>query len=79
MVCLTGYIASMTIVNAIKPLLSSSPLFFPQNGTKLKNAKGKQKMGRKAALKQMVKVGTGGTLDPLADGVLGELCPLADT
>ncbi|KIJ41168.1 hypothetical protein M422DRAFT_75609 [Sphaerobolus stellatus SS14] len=60
--------ASMTIVNTIKPLLSSSPLFFPQGEGGKPAIKGKKR--GKAALKHMVKIGTGGTLDPLADGVL---------
>lgn len=66
----------MTIVNTIKPLLTSSRLFSPHgdgNPDITMNPKAKQKRRRKgkAGLKDMVKMGTGGTLDPLADGVLG--------
>lgn len=62
---------SMTIVNEIKPLITRSRLFV--EAEKLKNTKQpkskskyKAKYGRDA-----VKIGQGGTLDPLADGVLG--------
>ncbi|KAF8583205.1 pseudouridine synthase [Ramaria rubella] len=75
--CLLGVIkpsgpASMTVVNTIKPLLSSSRLFLPQGDGASKAGKAKQKRSRKgkAGFKDMVKMGTGGTLDPLADGVL---------
>jgi tRNA pseudouridine55 synthase len=65
----------MTVVNTIKPLLSSSRLFLPQEDGKDTNKGSKSKVKRrrkgKAGLKDMVKMGTGGTLDPLADGVLG--------
>ena len=62
----------MTVINAMKPLLSSSSLFFPQDGQDTEKKHGVKKK-RRAQLKNMVKMGTGGTLDPLADGVLGEL------
>ena len=65
----------MTVVNTIKPLLSSSRLFLSQGDTH-KNSKVNVKRRRKRAGKDMVKMGTGGTLDPLADGVLG-MCPSA--
>jgi tRNA pseudouridine55 synthase len=66
----------MTIVNTIKPLLSSSRLFFPQgdgnqDAARTSKTKAKRRRKGKAGLKDMVKLGTGGTLDPLADGVLG--------
>ncbi|KAF8511552.1 pseudouridylate synthase 4 [Hysterangium stoloniferum] len=57
--------ASMSVVNTIKPLLSSSALFMPEG----KHFERKKHKGRRAN-KNMVKMGTGGTLDPLADGVL---------
>ncbi|KAF8498904.1 pseudouridine synthase [Gautieria morchelliformis] len=66
--------ASMTVVNTIKPLLSSSRLFLPQKDGKDTNKASKsnvkRRRKRKTGLKDMVKMGTGGTLDPLADGVL---------
>ncbi|GJJ16015.1 hypothetical protein Clacol_010294 [Clathrus columnatus] len=71
--CLFGIIkpsgpASMSVVNSLKPLLSSSSLFYAEN---LKSKKGgNSKKFSKRSLKHMIKIGTGGTLDPLADGVL---------
>lgn len=64
---------SMTIVNEIKPLVARSRLFV--QAEKLKNANQQQK-GRGSKYKakygrEAVKIGQGGTLDPLADGVLG--------
>jgi len=66
----------MTVVNTIKPLLSSSSLFLPQgegksDTNKFSKAKVRRRRKGKAGWKDMVKMGTGGTLDPLADGVLG--------
>ena len=66
--------ASMTVVNTVKPLLSASRLFFrPEDGESHKTAKTKAKRKRrgKGGLNHLIKMGTGGTLDPLADGVLG--------
>ncbi|KAH7098380.1 pseudouridylate synthase 4 [Auriculariales sp. MPI-PUGE-AT-0066] len=63
---------SMTVVELIKPLLSSSKLFATDDEgaatSKIKKGKGKNWRGGRA--KSGVKIGTGGTLDPLADGVL---------
>lgn len=61
---------SMTVVNDIKKLLTASRLFVEAEKLKKQIAKGKQKRGRFS--KDVVKIGQGGTLDPLADGVLGE-------
>lgn len=64
---------SMALVNKVKELVSCSPVFVEKS--KLGN-QGKKKRGRFA--KGPVKIGQGGTLDPLADGVLGNvahLCP----
>lgn len=58
----------MHIVNQLKIVMSKSPLFFEPEKVE---GKGTQK-GRKRRGKDKVKVGQGGTLDPLADGVLGE-------
>lgn len=60
----------MAIVNDIKILVSSSRLF--ADAEKLEKVKsGKvHKRGRRS--KDGIKIGQGGTLDPLADGVLGE-------
>jgi len=61
---------SMSIINDVKLLVSRSRLF--AKAETLDNAKqGKShKRGRRA--RDGIKMGQGGTLDPLADGVLGE-------
>lgn len=59
---------SMSVVNDIKALVTNSRLFVEES--KLKSLdKGKRKKGRFS--RDTVKIGQGGTLDPLADGVLG--------
>ena len=55
----------MHIVNELKKLINDSRLFVHQE--KLEKATGK-----KRRRKDNVKIGQGGTLDPLADGVLGQ-------
>ncbi|KAH0583790.1 putative tRNA pseudouridine synthase 4 [Termitomyces sp. J132] len=57
---------SMSVINDVKTLVSQSRLFVEAN--KLEKSKG-QKPPRKHA-RGGVKIGQGGTLDPLADGVL---------
>jgi tRNA pseudouridine55 synthase len=56
---------SMHIVNELKKLINDSRLFVHKE--KLEKAAGK-----KRKRKDNVKIGQGGTLDPLADGVLGQ-------
>jgi tRNA pseudouridine55 synthase len=56
---------SMHVVDQLKRLICNSRLFVDQE--KIKKPPGK-KRGR-----NNVKIGQGGTLDPLADGVLGQL------
>ena len=66
----------MAIVNDIKTLVSSSKLFMPadvvakntvsSSSSSKDKGRGRRKKGLDA------KIGQGGTLDPLADGVLGE-------
>jgi tRNA U55 pseudouridine synthase TruB len=56
---------SMDVVDKLKKLVCHSRLFVDEE-------KLKKKGGKKRARKGNVKVGQGGTLDPLADGVLGE-------
>lgn len=56
---------SMHLLESLKHLFKESPLFIDPNAVVDK----KQKKRRGGA----VKMGQGGTLDPLADGVLGEL------
>ncbi|THH33941.1 hypothetical protein EUX98_g209 [Antrodiella citrinella] len=61
----------MTVINEIKPLIARSRLFVEEE--KLKKANSQQR-GRGSRHKkygrEAVKIGQGGTLDPLADGVL---------
>ena len=61
---------SMAVVERIQSLMSDSPLFVDAE-TLDKNRATKRKPKRKGG--GLVKVGQGGTLDPLADGVLGEV------
>ena len=79
--------SSMAVINDIKRLVSSSRLFMDEetakeNAEKLASgsAKSEQQRGkwsrgrgkRRAGRATEAKMGQGGTLDPLADGVLGE-------
>ncbi|KAH9952043.1 pseudouridylate synthase 4 [Amylocystis lapponica] len=57
---------SMSVVEDIKRLVAKSRLFVEES--KLKEESGKKKKGRRG--RSAVKIGQGGTLDPLADGVL---------
>ena len=59
---------SMSVINDVKKLVASSRLFVPESvlAKQSTQKKGKGKRGSDA-----VKIGQGGTLDPLADGVLG--------
>jgi tRNA pseudouridine55 synthase len=60
---------SMKVVEDIKRLIAGSRLFLSaEKLAERENAKGK----RKHRNREGVKIGQGGTLDPLADGVLGE-------
>ena len=64
---------SMSIINDIQHLVARSRLFV--DAEKLDKSKGKKvdpgRRGKHA--REAIKVGQGGTLDPLADGVLGAL------
>ena len=59
----------MSLVNDVKKLVANSPLFVEPSklSEKLSKRGKKGKFGRDS-----VKIGQGGTLDPLADGVLGD-------
>ena len=74
----------MSLLTRLKPLFSSSKLFVPEaeldtprmrskypGPTPTTGKKQKNKPNWKRISKQYVKIGSGGTLDPLADGVLG--------
>ena len=56
----------MRIIDSIKPLLCESKFFLPTHTNNHSQADSKRMMKRKGGLK----IGQGGTLDPLADGVL---------
>jgi tRNA pseudouridine55 synthase len=58
----------MSVLEDIKQLVGNSRLFV--DARKLENRPGKD--GRKRR-KDAIKIGQGGTLDPLADGVLGKI------
>ncbi|KAH9901377.1 pseudouridylate synthase 4 [Cubamyces lactineus] len=70
--CLFGVVkpsgpTSMSLVNDIKRLVANSPLFVEEK----KLAQKGQKSGKRGKYgRDAVKIGQGGTLDPLADGVL---------
>jgi tRNA pseudouridine55 synthase len=59
----------MSVINDIKQLIGNSRLFVETDKLD-KRGKGKIPTRGKRA-REIVKIGQGGTLDPLADGVLG--------
>ena len=60
---------SMAVVNDIKKLVIKSRLFVQEDKLNQRKPHKEKKRGRFG--KEVVKIGQGGTLDPLADGVLG--------
>ncbi|KAJ8078884.1 pseudouridine synthase pus4 [Marasmius tenuissimus] len=58
---------SMSLLNNLQPLFSGSKLFAPQNKPDDAGNKAKRRRMKRGG---DVKLGQGGTLDPLADGVL---------
>jgi len=61
----------MSVINDIKQLVASSRLFVEAEKLDEKRANGKNKISRRGKrAREAVKIGQGGTLDPLADGVL---------
>ena len=67
-------IVTMKLLNSINELLASSKLFMPLSEEKiLTDKKGGNQKRRKRGFNRAgrVKLGQGGTLDPLASGVLG--------
>lgn len=75
----------MSLLDALKPLFLESSLFVTDDAerkafieARKKRGGGKAKAagsrGRNSKNLKAVKIGQGGTLDPLADGVLGKLC-----
>lgn len=64
----------MRCIDDITPLLLDSKLFYDPE-----RIKPQEKRKRKQNLTHMgLKIGQGGTLDPLADGVLGESAEVCD-
>ena len=62
---------SMTLLNQLQPLLASSALFAKVPTPPHSNDRTKQRKWKA----ERIKIGQGGTLDPLADGVLGPSLP----
>jgi tRNA pseudouridine55 synthase len=63
----------MKVIDAITPLLVESRLF--EDPERVKHSAAHNHRKRKTNMTHMgLKIGQGGTLDPLADGVLGESC-----
>lgn len=60
----------MKLLNQVNELLASSELFLDQKNEGHHRARKYKRRGRAGK----VKLGQGGTLDPLASGVLGEEC-----
>lgn len=60
----------MSVINDIKVLVASSRLFVEASKLQQENTPKRKTTGRHE--RDVVKIGQGGTLDPLADGVLGE-------
>lgn len=84
-------IVSMNLLNRLQPLFQSSTLFSTSPISAAENLEYKQEQksnsgnkngkrgggGRRPKRKDTrIKMGQGGTLDPLADGVLGEVWPV---
>lgn len=60
----------MKVIDAITPLLVESRLF--EDPERIKHSSGSSHRKKKKNMTHMgLKIGQGGTLDPLADGVLG--------
>ncbi len=59
-------VTSMSLLNNLQPLLQSSTLFAKQQQPRHPNDKSR----RRKSKQERIKIGQGGTLDPLADGVL---------
>jgi tRNA pseudouridine55 synthase len=63
---------SMSVVTDVKRLAGNSRLFVEADKLEKQKDKGKGvRRGKRG--REIVKIGQGGTLDPLADGVLGDL------
>lgn len=60
---------SMSVINDVKQLIARSRLFV--DAQKLERNEGKKIPNRGKRARDAIKIGQGGTLDPLADGVLG--------
>lgn len=56
----------MSVVNEIKNLINTSKLFVEADKLQQQKTKGKNDRRKRRSNKDMVKIGQGGTLDPLA-------------
>lgn len=65
-------LGSMVVIDKLKPLFASSRFFLPASTSSSSTSSAAIKAERKKLLKHKggLKIGQGGTLDPLADGVL---------
>lgn len=67
---------SMNLLDRLKPLFRESPLFVPEDEKRRAyieaRQRGRSQRGKSKLFKDPLKIGQGGTLDPLADGVLGD-------
>lgn len=61
---------TMKLLNDLSELLGTSDNFLPRTSENEQNQRGRK---RKRGGKEKVKLGQGGTLDPLASGVLGTI------
>lgn len=63
---------SMSVIHDLQQLIGRSKLFVEAEKLEAaKNNKASKRKGKRS--REAIKVGQGGTLDPLADGVLGQL------
>jgi len=63
----------MSIVHDLQQLIARSRLFVTEDKLAENKSRNAKSRGRGRGAREAIKVGQGGTLDPLADGVLGEL------
>jgi len=68
-------VVTMQLLNTLNRLLSSAPLFLASEPDNKNDRNNKYQKRRRGNRDKKVKLGQGGTLDPLASGVLGTLMP----
>lgn len=66
----------MNLLDRLKPLFRESPLFVPDDEKRKAYIEARHRGGsqrvKSKLFKDPLKIGQGGTLDPLADGILGD-------